>query len=88
MTVFLGNIQNNIIFTSNNTQYVAEFISMTTAFSGIGYEYYFSEQLLFYVYGGYTFYNEIRLTDGDRNNVFVFNDENTVYFRTGIKFKI
>lgn len=85
---FFANIQNNVNFTQNDTQVTANNISMTTAFAALGYEYYFSEQLLFYAYGGYTVFNEIRLRDNSRNNLFTFNDSNTVYFRTGIKFKI
>ena len=85
---FFGNIQNNVTFTKDNVQYSANNMSMTTAFGALGYEFYFSEQLLFYAYGGYTFFNEIRLRDDSRNNVFTFNEDNTFYFRTGIKFKI
>ncbi|MEP2993017.1 MAG: DUF6268 family outer membrane beta-barrel protein [Gilvibacter sp.] len=85
---FFANVQNNVTFDSNGSTVTANNISMTSAFSALGYEYYFSEQLLFYAYGGYTFFNEIRLRDNSRNNLFTFNNNNTVYFRTGIKFKI
>ena len=41
----------------------AENISMTMVLGGLGYEYAFTKHLLFYAYGGYTFYNEIKHRD-------------------------
>lgn len=67
---------------------VAENISMTMALGGLGYEYYISKHILFYLYGGWSFYNEMRLRDTDLNNLYVLNDENTFYLRSGIKIKI
>ncbi len=87
---FYSNIQNNRVVTNpDGTTAIADNISMTLVHSGIGYEYYFSEHFLLYVYSAYTFYNELRLRDESRrNNVYTINQENTVYFRTGLKFKI
>ena len=86
---FFSNIQNNLeINNVDGSVSSADNISMTLVLGGIGYEYHFTKNLLLYAYGGHTFYNEIRLRDTDRNNLFRINNENTFYFRTGIKFKI
>jgi hypothetical protein len=86
---FFSNIQKNriITFTDGSTA-IADNISMTMVLGGLGYEYFISKHFVFYAYGGRTFYNEIRLRDTDRNNLYKLNDENTFYLRSGIKFKI
>lgn len=86
---FFSNIQNNREFVNlDGTTQIADNISMTQILGGLGYEYYFSEHFLLYVYSAYTFYNELRLRDDSRNNVFTINQDNTVYFRTGLKYKL
>lgn len=82
---FFANIQGNENFIDNK---VAESISMTTVLSGLGYEHYFSDHILFYVYGGHTIINDIRLRDENGDDVYTINDSNSYYFRGGIKFKI
>lgn len=86
---FFSNIQNNLeVFHDDGSITTAENISMTLVLGGIGYEYNFTKNLVAYAYGGHTFFNEIRLRDGSRNNLFKINEKNTFYLRTGIKFKI
>ena len=86
---FFGNIQNSrIVIDENGNARKAESASMLIINSALGYEYLFTKHLLFFVYGGYTLSNEIRLRDREQENVFLFNEKNTVYFRTGIKLKI
>lgn len=85
---FFANIQDDVNVVQNNSTTIANNISMTTVFGALGYEYFFSEQFLFYAYGGYTILNEIRLRDNNRGDVFTFNNQNTIYLRTGVKFKI
>ncbi|MDH7444465.1 DUF6268 family outer membrane beta-barrel protein [Aquimarina sp. 2201CG14-23] len=86
---FYGNIQNNRMFIDENGETkVAENASMLIINSALGYEYYFTEHLLFYTYGGYTLSNEIRLRDKNQENVLVINDRNTFYLRGGIKLKL
>ena len=80
---FFANIQANKTIDGK----LAENISMTSVLGGIGYEHYFTEHLLYYGYGGYTIHNDFRLRDDDRNTIFTIDDHNTLYFRTGIKFK-
>lgn len=86
---FFSNIQNNLdILNPDASITTANNISMTLVLGGLGYEYSFTDHLLFYVYGGHTLFNEIRLRDSKRNDLFKINDKNTLYLRTGIKFKI
>lgn len=86
---FYGNLQNNRRFVDGNGETkIAENASMLIVNSALGYEYYFTEHLLFYAYIGYTLSNEIRLRDGNQENVLSINDKNTVYMRSGIKLKL
>ncbi len=86
---FYGNLQNNRTFVDQNGETkVAENASMLNIVGALGYEYYFTEHLLFYTYAGYTLSNEIRLRDSDQENVLSINDANTFYIRSGIKLKI
>ncbi len=86
---FYGNLQNNKSFVDKNGALkIAENASMLNIIGALGYEYYFTEHLLFYTYAGYTISNEIRLRNGDQENVLSINDKNTYYLRSGIKLKI
>lgn len=86
---FYANIQDNVSVVQNPEVFdTAESISMTVILSGLGYEFKFTDHLLFYFYAGYTVMNDIRLRDGDREDVFQVNEVNTFYGRSGIKFKI
>lgn len=84
---FFANIQDNVEVQQQELE-TAETISMTVVLSGVGYEYCFTKHLVFYLYAGYTVVNDIRLRDGNRNDVFTINDNNTFYGRSGIKFKL
>ncbi|UZO81094.1 DUF6268 family outer membrane beta-barrel protein [Aquimarina sp. ERC-38] len=83
---FYGNIQGNQLIPE--TQEVANSISMTIAWGGVGYQYNFTKHLIFYTYVGHTFVNDIRLRDEDQQDVLTVNEVNTFNFRTGIRFKI
>lgn len=84
-----SNLQNDLIIPGeDNNQRLADNISMTVVLGGLGYEYFFTDHILFYFYGGYTGFNEIRLRDNNRNNVYTFNQDNTFYIRSGFKLKI
>ncbi|RMA57911.1 DUF6268 family outer membrane beta-barrel protein [Ulvibacter antarcticus] len=83
---FSANIQQNFPVQSGQTG-IADNISMTNVVAGLGYEHFFTKHLLYYAYGGHTLYNNFRLEDKDGAKVYSINDENSLYFRTGIKFK-
>jgi hypothetical protein len=61
---------------------------MTTVLGGLGYEYYFTKNILYYGYLAYTISNDFRLRNNEREDIYTFNDDATVYLRTGIKLKI
>ncbi|WP_378187053.1 hypothetical protein ACE939_01730 [Aquimarina sp. W85] len=86
---FYGNIQRNRSFIDQDgIVQVAENVSMLTILGAVGYEHFFTKHILFYAYGGYTLSNEIRLRNGDQENILTINDKNTFYLRSGIKLKI
>lgn len=81
---FYANIQEDINLADGG---VGSTVSMTTLLSGLGYEYYFTDHLLLYLYAGHTIINDIRLRDDDGDDVLIINDTNSFYGRTGIRFK-
>ncbi len=81
-----ANIQNNIRI--DNVNRVGENISMTNVTLGLGYEFYFTDHLQYYLYVGHTVYNEYRIRDNNRDDVYVIENDNTWYIRSGLKFKI
>lgn len=83
---FFANIQDNVRIPNNDR--VGENISMTNVVLGLGYEFYFTDHLQYYLYAGHTVYNEYRIRDNNREDVYVIENDNTFYIRTGIKFKI
>ena len=78
-----ANIQGNKLINGK----LAEHISATQILGGIGYEYYFTKHLLYYGYIAYTISNDYRLRDDEREDIYTIDDKNTIYFRTGLKFK-
>jgi len=80
---FFANIQGNKVINGK----VAENISATQILAGLGYEHYFTKHLLYYGYVAYTISNDYRLRNNDRDDIYVIDDKNTIYFRTGLKFK-
>ena len=87
---FFANIQNNRTISNSNTgvQETADGFSMTIVLAGLGYEYYITDHLLFYTYAGYTVLNDIRLRDSNQKDVYTINNNNSIYFRGGLKFKL
>lgn len=86
---FFGNIQDNFKIEPNNTASdVAENISMTILLAGLGYEYNFTNNFSFYIYGGHTLINDIRLRDANRDKVYTINNSNSFYGRGGLKFSV
>lgn len=78
-----ANIQGNKVVDGH----LYEKIASTMVLSGLGYEHYFTKHLLYYGYIAYTITNDFRLQDKDRKEKYVLEDKNSLYFRTGIKFK-
>ena len=78
-----ANIQGNKVVDGK----LYEKIASTMVLSGLGYEHYFTKHLLYYGYIAYTISNDFRLQDKERKEKYVLEDKNSLYFRTGIKFK-
>ena len=87
---FFANVQKNFDATPGTGQNdnMVDSISMTIVLSGLGYEYSFTDHLKFYIYGGHTLRNDIRLRDENRDDVYNINETNTFYARSGLKFTI
>jgi len=83
----LDNIFANIQGNKTIDGRVAENISATLVLAGLGYEYYFTKHLLYYGYVASSVTNDYRLRDNEREDIYTIDDKNTIYFRTGIKFK-
>ncbi|MBB6680818.1 hypothetical protein H4O20_05125 [Aequorivita sp. 609] len=84
-----ANLQQNFVpisIQSSGTK-VAESIQTTIVLTGLGYEHFFTEHLVFYTYAAHSVYNNFRLEDGDGDKIYQINSEKSPYFRAGIKFK-
>ena len=66
----------------------ADSVSLSVILAGLGYEYCFTDNLVWYSYVGYTLSMSNRLRDENREDVFKLDNVNAFYLRTGIKFKI
>tara|TARA_R100001369_G_scaffold954_4_gene3217 strand:+ start:90411 stop:91316 length:906 start_codon:yes stop_codon:yes gene_type:complete len=87
---FYANLQNKINPAGNlpYTGPLGQNISITTVLTGLGYEFQFSKYFSFYIYGGHSIINNIRLRDEHQDRVYTINDTNSIYGRTGLKFSI
>ena len=80
-----SNLQNGVVV--DNTG-VAESINMSLILGGLQYEYHFTKNLQFYARTSYIFSNTVNLRDGSKNNIKSLDNSNSLYLRTGIRFKI
>jgi len=88
---FYANVQNEFSVNGNVLALedkLAQNISMTTVLTGLGYELQFSQYFSFYIYGGHSLINNIRLRDENQDRVYTINDSNSLYGRAGLKFSI
>jgi len=63
-------------------------ISLSVAVLGLGYEYSFTKNLIFYINSGFTLSMNNVLRNEDRDKVFVLDNMNAFYLRTGLKFQL
>ncbi|WP_241077769.1 hypothetical protein [Flavimarina sp. Hel_I_48] len=80
---FFGNLQRPITIDGKT----AENISMTIVLGGLGYEHFFTKKLRFFAYAAHSVSNDFRLRNNDRDDIYTINDDNSFYFRGGMKFK-
>lgn len=81
---YFANLQEPILINGQE----ANNISLSVVVGGLGYEYCFTDNLVAYLYSGYTFRLNNILRNEDRDEVFRLDQRNAFYLRTGIKFKI
>ncbi len=85
---FYANIQKPIPISLDPNAKNASDITMTVVLGGLGYEHYFTDHFLIFGYAGYTIYNDIRLRNDDKDDIYTINDKNSFYGRIGLEFKL
>lgn len=80
---FFGNLQQPITIDGRT----AENISMTIVLAGLGYEHFFTKKLRFFLYATHSVHTDFRLRTNDRDDIYIINDQNSLYFRGGLKYK-
>lgn len=81
---YFANMQDALEVNGN----LADSVSLSVILAGIGYEHYFTKNLVWYGYTGYSLSMSNRLRNENRDEVYKLDNVNTFYLRTGIKFKI
>ncbi|MFD2917252.1 DUF6268 family outer membrane beta-barrel protein [Psychroserpens luteus] len=80
-----SNLQRGVAVDNTET---AESINMSLILGGLQYEYHFTKHLQFYARTSYIFSNTVNLRDGGKNNIKSLDNSNSLYLRTGVRFKI
>ena len=80
-----SNLQKGVVV--DNTE-VAQSINMSLILGGLQYEYHFTKHVQFYARTSYIFSNTVNLRDGSKNNIKSLDNSNSLYLRTGIRFKL
>ncbi|WP_299186899.1 DUF6268 family outer membrane beta-barrel protein [uncultured Aquimarina sp.] len=81
---FNANIQRDLIV---NEIERADNVKMSLILSGLRYEYKFNNRLEFFINGAYLLSNSVQLRN-DNSDVITLNNDNKMYYRAGIRFKI
>ncbi|WP_318344565.1 DUF6268 family outer membrane beta-barrel protein [Flagellimonas baculiformis] len=82
---YFMNLQRNIVLDNG---LVASRISFNSLVGTIGYQYNLTENISFFALAGSTLFQEGKLRNRERGEVFVFNDDSNFYIRTGFKIGI
>ncbi|HEA28461.1 MAG TPA: hypothetical protein ENH91_00445 [Leeuwenhoekiella sp.] len=80
---FFGNLQRPISIDGRT----AENISLTMVLGGLGYEHFFTKKFRFFFYATHSVYTDFKLRNNDREDIYIINDQNSLYFRGGLKLK-
>jgi len=83
---FSTNLQNGLITGSGTEK--AERFRQRLLLGGLRYEFKFTKHIEYYVNGSYIIDNSLELSDGSRNTLFEFKEDNSFYLKTGVRFKI
>lgn len=82
---FTANLQRGVLV---NDAVVAESVNMSLILSGLEYEYQFTKHIRFYARTSYILSNSVHLRDKNRDDIIDLDNSNTLYLRTGVRFKI
>ncbi|WP_452232273.1 DUF6268 family outer membrane beta-barrel protein [Lacinutrix sp. MEBiC02595] len=82
---FTANLQRGVLV---NDAVVAESVNMSLILSGLQYEFHFTKHLQFYARTSYILSNSVHLRDKNRDDIIDLDNSNTLYLRTGIRFKL
>ena len=83
---FRSSLQNSVETEPDGER--AEIIRQQLILGGLRYEYNFTDHLEFYLNGSYIINNSLELRDRSTNTLFEFQEDNSFYIKTGIRFKI
>ncbi|MEP5341355.1 MAG: DUF6268 family outer membrane beta-barrel protein [Algibacter sp.] len=82
---FTANLQRGV-FVDNSA--LAESINMSLILSGLQYEFHITNNLQFFAKSSYILSNSVNLRNRDKDNIIEMDNSNSLYLRTGIRFKI
>ena len=61
---------------------------MSLLISGLQYEYFITKNIQIYARSSYIFSNSVNLRDNNKDNILEIDTSNSLYLRTGVRFKI
>lgn len=82
---FTANLQRGVRVNDNE---VAESVNMSLILSGLQYEYHFTKHIQFYARTSYILSNSVHLRDENRDDIIDLDNSNSLYLRTGLRFKL
>lgn len=82
---FTSNLQRGVTIIN---QKIAESINMSLILGGLQYQYHFAKHFELYFRASNIFSLRNKLRDENKNNIFTLDNQERLYFRTGIRFKI
>jgi hypothetical protein len=81
---FTANLQSGVTIDNSVT---AESINMSLLISGLQYEFHITKNLQIYARSSYILNNSVNLRDKNKDNIIELDTSNSLYLRTGIRFK-
>jgi hypothetical protein len=79
-----SNLQRGVLVDGSE---IAESINMSLVLGGLQYEYHITKHLQFYARSSYIISNTVNLRDENKNNFKSLDNNNSLYLRTGLRFK-
>lgn len=83
---FTTRLQND--FDTGSGAKLAERFRQRLLLGGLRYEFKFTKYIEFYVNGSYIIDNSLELRDDERETLFEFEEDSSLYFQTGVRFKL